>query len=236
MLEADLHKQLRDFPLDLKIQANPGEILVLMGENGAGKSTVLNILSGLLTPDTGFIRLHGRDLYQSAAGICVPVESRRIGYVLQNPAVFPHLSVSENVAYGLRARHVQKNMIAEYVDRWMGLMDIRDLANVKAGNLSGGQKQRVALARALATRPALLMLDEPFTALDTQSTVSVKDAIRRCITELQIPCIAVTHRVTDARDVGDRICILRRGVNRWQGQPTDIPDSVCHMNGCDIRR
>ena len=141
-----------------------------MGENGAGKSTVLNMLSGLLTPDTGSIRLSGRPLYQSTAGICVPVESRRIGYVLQNSAVFPHLSVSENVAYGMKALHLQKNLIAEHVDRWMGLMEIQTLANVKAGNLSGGQKQRVALIRALATRPALLMLDEPFTALDSQST------------------------------------------------------------------
>ena len=223
MLEADLHKKLRDFPLDLKIQVNPGEILVVMGDNGAGKSTALNLLSGLLTPDTGYIQLNGRTLFQSAAGICVPVETRQIGYVFQNSAVFPHLSVSENIAYGMKARHLQKNLIVEHVDRWMGLMDIQNLKNVKAGKLSGGQKQRVALARALAIEPDLLMLDEPFTALDAHSTVSVKDAIRRCVAELQIPCLTVTHRVTDAHDVGDRICILSQGTKAWEGKSGDLP-------------
>ena len=225
MLEANLHKQLRDFSLDLNLRVNPGEILVLMGENGAGKSTVLNMLSGILIPDTGSIQLNGRDLYQSATGICVPVESRRIGYVLQNSAVFPHLSVSENVAYGMKARHFQKNLIPEHVGRWMELMDIQNLANVKAGNLSGGQKQRVALGRALATRPALLMLDEPFTALDVQSTESVKHALHRYVAESQIPCLVVTHRVADAHDVGDRICILSQGTNVWEGKSGDLPPS-----------
>jgi len=223
MLEAMLHKQLRDFPLDLKIQAHPNEILVLMGENGAGKSTVLNILSGLLTPDAGSIRLNGRDLYKSAAGICVPVESRRIGYVLQNSAVFPHLSVSENVAYGMKARHMHKDQIAEQVDHWMGLTNIRNLADVKAGKLSGGQKQRVAIARALAIGPDLLLLDEPFTALDTESRQSVQDAVCTCVSDLQIPCLVVTHRVADAREMGDRVYLLSRGVNRWEGLPSDIP-------------
>ncbi len=223
MLEADLHKQLRDFSLDLKIQAKPAEILVLMGENGAGKSTVLNILSGLLAPDAGSIRLNGRDLYKSAAGICVPVESRHIGYVLQNSAVFPHLSVSENVAYGMKARHMQKDHIAEQVDHWMGLVDIRNLTDIKAGKLSGGQKQRVAIARALAIGPELLMLDEPFTALDTESRQSVQDAVRMCVSDLQIPCLVVTHRVADARDMGDRVYLLNRGVTRWEGLPSDIP-------------
>ncbi|MCK9592421.1 MAG: ATP-binding cassette domain-containing protein [Methanoregula sp.] len=230
MLEASLHKQLRDFSLDLNIQVNTGEILVLMGENGAGKSTVLNILSGILNPDSGSIRLNGWDLFQSASGICVPVESRRIGYVLQNSAVFPHLSVSENVAYGMKARHLQKNLIGEQVDHWMGLMDIQNLADVKAGNLSGGQKQRVALARALATRPALLMLDEPFTALDIQSTVSVKDAIRKCVVDLQIPSLVVTHRIADAHDMGDRICILSRGTNIWEGSPSDMSNGKIHLS------
>jgi len=229
MLEANLHKQLRDFPLDLKIQVNPGEILVLMGDNGAGKSTVLNLLSGLLTPDAGSILLNGRTLFQSAAGICVSVESRRIGYVIQNSAVFPHLSVSENIAYGMKARHLKKNLIAEHVDRWMRLMDIQNLKNVKAGNLSGGQKQRVALARALAIEPELLMLDEPFTALDVQTTVSVKDIIRRCIAELQIPCLTVTHRVADAHDVGDRVCILSQGTSVWEGSHLDMPDGKIQL-------
>lgn len=225
MLEAALHKQLRDFSLDLKIQAKPGEIMVLMGENGAGKSTVLNILSGLLMPDAGSIRLNGRDLYCSTTSICVPVESRCIGYVLQNSAVFPHLSVSDNVAYGMKARHMHKDQIAEHVDHWMGIVDIRDLADIKAGKLSGGQKQRVAIARALAIDPDLLMLDEPLTALDTESRQSVQEAVRTCVSDLQIPCLVVTHRVTDACELGDRVYLLNLGVNQWEGLPSDIPSS-----------
>ena len=225
MLEADLHKQLRDFSLDLKIQAKPGEILVLMGENGAGKSTVLNLLSGLLNPDTGSIRLNGKSFFESTSGVSVPVEARNIGYVLQNSTAFPHLSVSENVAYGMKARHMHKNKIAKQVDQWMGLMDIRNLADVKAGKLSGGQKQRVVIARALAIEPKLLMLDEPFTALDTESRQSVQEAVRTCVTDLQIPCLVVTHRVADVHELGDRVYLLNRGVNRWEGLPSDLPVS-----------
>ncbi len=227
MLEAALHKQLRDFPLDLKIQAKPGEIMVLMGENGAGKSTVLNILSGLLMPDAGSIRLNGRDLYCSTTSICVPVESRRIGYVLQNSAVFPHLSVSENIAYGMKARHMHKDRIAEQVDHWMGLMDIRNLAGIKAGKLSGGQKQRVAIARALAIEPELLMLDEPFTALDADSTATLKRHLRTYVRDLQIPCILVTHRLTDTQDIGDAACTITRGTISWQEHPCNLPESGC---------
>ena len=223
MLEAEFSKQLRDFPLAMELRAKPGEILVLMGENGAGKSTVLNILCGLLVPDAGFIRLGGKDLYRSAEGTCVPVESRRIGYVLQNSAVFPHLTASENIAYGMKARRIQKSRIAEQVDRWLGLLDIRNLADVRAANLSGGQKQRVALARALAVEPRLLMLDEPFTALDAESSGSVKNLLRSFVSDLRIPCILVTHRLNDARDIGDVACILRQGAVCWSGRSCDIP-------------
>ncbi len=226
MLEADLHKQLRDFPLDAGIRIHPGEILALMGENGAGKSTILNMLSGLLAPDAGSVRLRDRELYNSAAGISLAVETRNIGYVLQRSAVFPHLSVAENVAYGMKARHWEKHRIAEEADRWMDRLDIRSLGTVKAGNLSGGQKQRVALARALATRPDLLMLDEPFTGLDAESTASVKGLVRSFITERKIPCIIVTHRRNDCREVADAVCSISRGSIGWSGKPDDLPETA----------
>ena len=223
MLEANLHKQLRDFPLDLNLRVNPGEILVLMGENGAGKSTVLNSISGLLKPDTGSITLSGRQFFDSMNAINLPVEDRNIGYVLQNPAVFPHLTVRENIAYGLKARYTPKDLVNTSVNRWMMVMNIEELARVKAGNLSGGQKQKVALARAFAIEPDLLMLDEPFTALDTESRQSVQEAVRTCVSELQIPCLVVTHRVADALEMGERVYLLNRGVNRWEGRPSDMP-------------
>jgi ABC-type sulfate/molybdate transport systems ATPase subunit len=223
MLEANLHKQLRDFPLDLNLRVNPGEILVLMGENGAGKSTVLNSISGLLKPDNGSITLNKTPFFDSANAINLPVEDRHIGYVLQNIAAFPHLSVAENIAYGMKVQHIQKDLIIQRVNHWMELMDVQELAGVRAGNLSGGQKQRVALARALAIEPGLLMLDEPFTALDASSMDSVKHMVKDFVAERRIPCIVVTHRVEDAHDMGDRICILSQGTNIWEGKSRDLP-------------
>jgi len=224
MLEARVKKQLRDFTLDLSITVRPGEILVLMGENGAGKSMTLNMVSGIVPPDSGFIRLDGTVFYDPERGIQVPIEDRRIGYVFQNPAVFPHMTVRENVAFGLRARHMPKSDIAGEVDSWLGAMNLTDLADVRARMLSGGQRQRVALARALAPAPALLLLDEPFTALDTWSIHELKTFIRPHVIDNRIPCILVMHRVRDVKDVADRVCIIDRGARVWEGGPEDIPE------------
>jgi ABC-type sulfate/molybdate transport systems ATPase subunit len=229
MLEADLHKQLRDFSLDLNLRVNPAEILVLMGENGAGKSTILNMLSGLLMPDAGSIRLNGRELFESAAGVSMPAEARSIGYVLQNSAAFPHLSAAENIAYGMKAHHVPKDRMLRQVDHWLEKMDVKALAGVKAGNLSMGQKQRIAIARALATEPHLLLLDEPFTALDAESTHSVKRLIRTFVDELKIPCIIVTHQIADNREIADRACVLCRGRARWEGITDLLPEELCRI-------
>jgi len=227
MLNATIHKKLRDFSLDITLNAGPGEVVVLMGENGAGKSTVLNIISGLVTPDAGSIRLDGSLLFDSNTGVNVPVENRRIGYVFQNSVVFPHFSVRDNIAFGLRAMHKPSVFVKERVGHWMDAIDIKDLADVKAGNLSGGQKQRVALARALATEPALLMLDEPFTGLDTDNIRIVKELTRTFVTEMAIPCLVVTHRITDSRDIGDKVCVFCQGEKEWEGKPEDVPDCTC---------
>jgi len=224
VLEARVTKGLRDFPLDLAITVEAGEILVLMGENGAGKSMTLNLISGILPPDSGFVRLNGTVFHDPVNGILVPVEERRIGYVFQNPAVFPHLTVGENLAFGLRARGMPGIAIAATVDRWLRQMNLSDLAGIRAGNLSGGQRQRVALARALAPGPVLLLLDEPFNALDARSIHELKLFLGEYVRGNRIPCILVMHRVRDAIDVGDRACILDRGVKVWEGRPEDLPD------------
>ena len=227
MFDATIQKRLRDFSLDVTIHAGPGEVVVLMGENGAGKSTALNSISGLVPPDTGSIRIDGTVLFDSGTGVDVPVENRRIGYVFQNSAVFPHLSVWDNIAFGLCARHKPPLFIQEHVRYWLNAMNIEDLADVKAGNLSGGQKQRVALARALATEPAMLMLDEPFTALDAENIRLVIDLTRTFVTEMKIPCLVVTHRVIDCREVGDRVCVICQGKSAWEGKPEDLPGCMC---------
>lgn len=217
MLEAMMNKRLRDFTLDLSLRVDDGSILVLMGDNGAGKSTTLNIIAGLVAPDAGAIRFNGSAAFDSKSGINVPVEQRNIGYVLQRSAVFPHLTVFENIAFGLRARHCGAAMIEEQVGQWLDRMRIRDLAGVRAAGLSGGQKQRVALARALATGPSLLMLDEPFSGLDSESRRSVQEVVRECVAELKVPCIMVTHRLGDAKATGDHVCTIRRGVITGSG-------------------
>lgn len=231
MLEAQVTKKLRDYSLDLSLAVRPGEIFVLMGTNGSGKSTTLNILAGLLEPDAAVITLNGECICHSKEGINVPAEDRRIGYVLQNSAVFPHMTVRENVTFGLRARGgTPRQEIADQAALWMDRMHISDLAGIRAGNLSGGQKQRVALARALAIGPRLLMMDEPFTALDAESTQTVKDLTRRFVKKMQIPCIVVTHRLTDSTEIGDRACVLCNGKKEWEGIPSEMPSfcTVCH--------
>jgi molybdate transport system ATP-binding protein len=228
MLDARIQKKLRDFSLDVTIHARPGEIVVLMGENGAGKSTVLNSISGLVQPDSGSIRLNNTVLFDPGTRVEIPVEHRCIGYVFQNSVVFPHLSVRDNIAFGLRAMHHPTIVVKEHVGHWLRAMDIEDLAEVNAGNLSGGQKQRVALARALAPEPALLMLDEPFTALDAENIRLVKELIRTFVARMAIPCLIVTHRISDSRDIGDKMCVIGRGKKEWEGKPEDLPGCSCY--------
>ncbi|MFA5221658.1 MAG: ATP-binding cassette domain-containing protein [Methanoregula sp.] len=235
MLEVQVTKKLRDFALDVEVRVESGTTLVLMGSNGSGKSTTLNIISGLICPDKGTIRLNGSGLYDSGHRIDIPVEDRGIGYVFQNCAVFPHLTVWENVAYGLKALHVKPSEIPERVDNWLSRTGITDLSRVIAGDLSGGQQQRVALARAFAIRPSLLMLDEPFTALDVESIESIKELLRSTIADMRIPCILVTHRPGDARDISSHAMLLSEGKCCWKGNPDNLPDDL-KMRTCTCTR
>jgi molybdate transport system ATP-binding protein len=223
MLKAEFTRTLRDFTLDLSFQVKDGEILALMGNNGSGKSTTLNIIAGLLAPDSGCIRLNSTMLCEPAEGTHIAIEDRRIGYVFQNAAVFPHLSVRDNIAYGLRARNISRPEITGRVEQMMELMHLGDLEAVKAGNLSGGQKQRTALARAIAIRPALLMMDEPFSSLDVESTIAVKALTRDIVKKMKIPCIVVTHRETDSREIADWTMVISLGKREWEGRPPDMP-------------
>ncbi len=227
MLEISLAKKLRDFTLDVNIRAGPGEIVALMGENGAGKSTILNLIAGLMAPETGYVRLGGTTFFDANGDIDVPVEDRRIGYVNQQAAVFPHLTVEGNVAFGLRAWHVPHQRVEEKVAFWLDRMNITGLASVRAGELSGGQKQRVALARAFAIDPRLLLLDEPLTALDSTAAGKVIPLIRESVASAGIPCIIVTHRIADAVRGAGRACLIERGQKVWEGVPGEMPVCSC---------
>ena len=226
MLDVTIAKKLRDFSLDVAFRAEAGRIVVLMGTNGAGKSTTLNIIAGLIRPDSGSVTIGGNLVVDTTRRIDIPAEDRRIGYVFQSSAVFPHLSVRENIAFGLHARRLPGNVIAARVDHWLDMLDIIGLSAVKAGNISGGQKQRIAVARALAIEPDLLMLDEPFTALDVESDRQVKTLLKKYVAERKIPCVVVTHRDKDIRDVGDRVCIICRGRKTWEGPAADLPEDA----------
>jgi len=222
MLEIDIEKRLRDFDLQLRLDVNQGQTLMLVGDNGCGKTTLLNLIAGLDRPDRGRIALDGRSLFDSDLGIDLPPESRGVGYVFQSYALFPHMSVYDNVAFGLRAR----KMLAEDIDRRVekhlkeaGLWEIR---RAKAADVSGGQKQRVALARALIIEPKLLLLDEPLSALDVRRQAAMRAELRETIRACGVPCIIVTHDLRDVVSLGDNACLLERGRVAMRGRAEDV--------------
>ncbi len=213
-LAAEFAKRLGEFHLTVDLTADRGRILVLVGESGAGKTTILNILAGLLHPDRGTIRL-GETCYFASdkpeGWIAVPPEARDVGYVFQDYALFPHLTVFENVAFGLRAQGFRARDIGARVEPMLEHLGLRDLAHRRPPSLSGGQSQRVALARSLILQPQLLLLDEPLSALDLQTRSAVRAELRRIL--MTLPCITVlvTHHPLDAVLFGDRIAVVEGG-------------------------
>lgn len=222
MLSARLKKKLRDFELDVTLSVHPGEVLVLLGENGSGKSTILNLLAGLLEPDQGSITLNGKPIFSEKEPDLIPPEERNIGYVFQNYALFPHMTTYENVAFGLKMRKMSRDQISTLVDRMLADLGMSQFRDEKVTNLSGGQRQRVALARALVIQPDLLLLDEPLTALDRQSKEKIRVELREELVKSNKPAILVTHSLKDARIIGDHVIILAEGKVIWTGKPDDL--------------
>jgi ABC-type sulfate/molybdate transport systems ATPase subunit len=222
MLTAQLEKKLRDFNLKIDLTVNKGEVLVLLGTNGSGKSTVLNLLSGLLVPDHGEINLNGRSMFSSEGSVFCPPEERQIGYVFQNYALFPHMSVFDNIAYGLKMRKMQKEKIQKEIQAILEDLDIAHVRDERVTNLSGGQRQRVALARALIIQPHLLLLDEPLTALDPQAREKIRLELREQLVASNQPSIMVTHSIKDAQIIGDKVMVLEKGAVIWTGKPYDL--------------
>ncbi len=211
MLEARLQRELRDFILDISITAREGEITILKGENGSGKTTILRLISGLMEPDAGYIRIRDREILDTKREICVPVQNRKIGYILQDSMVFPHMTVMGNVVYGLQGSGLSVSDMKNKAELWLSLLRITSFAGIKAKNLSGGQKQRVALARALVTRPDLLLMDEPFSGLDQETREIVRICVQKYVRERKIPCILVSHHDTEITGLADRILEISNG-------------------------
>ncbi|WCK55197.1 molybdate ABC transporter substrate-binding protein [Aneurinibacillus sp. Ricciae_BoGa-3] len=219
MLTFKLKKKLRDFTVDIDYSMQ-AKTLVLIGHSGCGKSTTLQMLAGLVQPDEGRIELGESVFYDSDKNIDLFPENRNIGYVFQNYALFPHLTVKENIAYGIR--DLPENEQGQRVRDAMNLMRLQALASAKSAMLSGGEKQRVALARALVTNPKLLLLDEPLSALDVSTRSHVRTELKELLHALSIPAIVVTHDYEDARVLGDQIAVMDRGEFIQSGTAEEI--------------
>ena len=202
-------------PIDLEIAA--GETIALLGPSGCGKTTTLRIIAGLESPDSG-----GRVLFDGVDVTPVPIEKRNVGMVFQSYALFPNMSVAGNVEYGLKVRGMPNAQRKARVKEMLAMMHIEPLAQRQIDQLSGGQRQRVALARAIATRPRVLLLDEPLTALDAKLRDSLRLEIDRLLRSLNITTVYVTHDQAEAMALGDRIAVMEHGRIAQIGSPQDI--------------
>jgi molybdate transport system ATP-binding protein len=208
MFVADFSLQIKDFHLAPRLTAGP-EVAVIFGPSGAGKSLSLRAIAGLVRPSSGKIQLRDRVLFSSEARIDIRPQARRIGYLPQDYALFPHRTIEENIAYGLhRLPQAEKN---QRVNDLLDLMRIRDQAHRKPGEVSGGQQQRAALARALAPQPDLLLMDEPFGALDQPLRDHLYEEFRKVQRRYQIPIILVTHNLAEAYSLADRLIVIENG-------------------------
>jgi ABC-type Fe3+/spermidine/putrescine transport system ATPase subunit len=193
-----------------------GESLVLLGHSGSGKSTTLRLIAGLETPDQGEIFLGDRRIQ------AVRARERNVGVIFQNYALFPRMTVAENIGFGLRIRRVKRKKRKEVVDRLLGLIGLADQRDKYPSQISGGQQQRVAIARALAYEPELLLFDESFSALDPQLRKGLRREIRALLRKLKIPALFITHDQEEAMEMGDQIAILNRGRLEQVGTPDEV--------------
>ncbi len=204
----------------MDLDADRGEVIGLIGPNGAGKSTTLRALAGLLAVSDGEIRLNGTVVASSTHH--TPAHQRRVGLVFQEHLLFPHLSVTDNVAFGPRARGQTRTQSRAQALGWLERLGVESLATRKPGELSGGQAQRVSIARALAGDPAMLLLDEPTAALDAAGAMSLRSQLRRHLREFGGVSIVVTHTALDAMVLTDRLVVLDGGSIVQAGTPADV--------------
>ncbi|MGY1811362.1 ABC transporter ATP-binding protein [Blastococcus sp. SYSU D00820] len=208
--------------VDLEVAVADGEVLAVLGPNGAGKSTLLRVLAGLLRPDGGRVAVAGEVWDDVAAGVHRPAHARRLGMVFQDHLLFPHLSVTDNVAFGLRSRGMRRAEARAAAAAWLDRVGLAEFADRRPGRLSGGQAQRVALARALVGDPALLLLDEPLSALDARTRLAVRAELRRHLAAFGGSTVLVTHDPVDAMALADRVLVVEDGVVVQAGPPGEV--------------
>jgi sulfate transport system ATP-binding protein len=213
-----LHKRFGDFAAldDVSLEIPDGSLTALLGPSGSGKSTLLRVIAGLETPDAGRVEIGGQD----ATG--VPPQRREIGFVFQHYAAFKHMTVRDNVAFGLRIRKRPKAEIEKRVSELLGIVGLEGFHERYPSQLSGGQRQRMALARALAAEPRVLLLDEPFGALDAKVRAELRAWLRRLHDEVHVTTVLVTHDQEEAMEVADRIAVLDEGRLQQVGAPREL--------------
>jgi len=199
-----------------------GEVVALLGSSGSGKSTLLRAIAGLEMPDAGSIAIGERVFFDAASGIDMPAEQRGLGLVFQSYALWPHRTVFENVASGLKLRGVSKDEIKQRVEKVLAQIGLDTLAERNPSQLSGGQQQRVAIARALVYEPAVILLDEPLSNLDAKLREEARAWLRTLISELGLSAIHVTHDQIEAMAIADRIVLLDSGIVAQDGAPTQL--------------
>jgi sulfate/thiosulfate transport system ATP-binding protein len=204
---------------DVSLEIAPGALTALLGPSGSGKSTLLRVIAGLETPDRGQVVIEGRDV------TAVPPQRRDIGFVFQHYAAFKHMTVRDNVAFGLKVRKRPKAEIAAKVDELLGIVGLAGYQQRYPSQLSGGQRQRMALARALAVEPKVLLLDEPFGALDANVRAELRAWLRRLHEEVHVTTVLVTHDQEEAMELADRIVVLNDGRIEQAGSPRELYDA-----------
>ncbi|MFB2876375.1 sulfate/molybdate ABC transporter ATP-binding protein [Floridanema aerugineum] len=203
----------------VSLEVKTGSLVALLGPSGSGKSTLLRMIAGLELPDMGKIWLIGEDAtYQ-------PVQERHIGFVFQHYALFKHLTIRQNIGFALEIRKIAKNKIQQRVEELLHLVQLGGLGDRYPSQLSGGQRQRIALARALAVQPRVLLLDEPFGALDAKVRKELRNWLRQLHEEVQITTVFVTHDQEEAMEVADEIVVMNQGCVEQVGKPSEIYDN-----------
>ena len=219
-LQLTADTQLGELRLCVGLNVGPGECLAIAGPSGAGKTSILRIIAGLLRPERGSVVCADETWLDSEQGVDVPAERRRCGYLFQEHALFPHMTALENVAYGIhelpRARRYER--ARDLLDR----LGVAPLADARPRTLSGGERQRVALARALARDPCVLLLDEPLSALDTRTRARASTVLAEVLRTAKVPALLVTHDFTEAALLGDRVAVIDRGRVVQEGASSEL--------------
>ncbi|HEV7776714.1 MAG TPA: ATP-binding cassette domain-containing protein [Luteibacter sp.] len=215
-LDIAIQRRLADaehpFELDIRFRTRSRRV-VIFGPSGAGKSLTLRAIAGLMTPERGHIAVNDHVLFDTQRGVNLPPQRRKVGYLFQDYALFPHLTVAQNVAFGIRTGvfNPSSRAIPEQASRWLSAFELDTVARSYPSQISGGQKQRVALARALATEPDVLLLDEPFAALDPQLRMRMRKELAALQAKLDLQMLIITHDPADAEALGEQVLEIRDG-------------------------